>query len=77
MAAPVRNGVELDAVGEPHLVLFVEPTTFFASLGLLEEFFGLSLFPGLNIGVIYQLVLLRAVPWSALMRCSPSPVQRA
>jgi len=30
MAAPVRNGIELDAVGELHVVLLVEP----AALGV-------------------------------------------
>jgi hypothetical protein len=33
MAAPIRNGIELDAVGELHLVLLLEPLPFAVALG--------------------------------------------
>lgn len=58
VAAPVRNSVELDAVGELHLVLVFEPTALLDSLRCPARFLGLGFAPELDVPVIGELVLI-------------------
>lgn len=60
VAAPVRDSVELDAVGELHLVLIVEPAALLGPLGCAARFFRFSvadLTSRLDVRVVDKLVL--------------------
>ena len=73
MTAPVGNSIELDAVGELHLVLFVKPTALLGPLGFASSVVGCSLFLAIEsfccycfcccfiagVGVLKQLEFLR------------------
>jgi hypothetical protein len=58
MAAPVRNSIELDAVGELHLVLFFEPGPFLCALLFLSLPALLAGLTSRDVGVIGKLELL-------------------
>lgn len=74
MAAPVRNGVELDAVGELHLVLGVEPAALLDTLGGCACCFRLGLALRRDLGVVGELVLFVFVLLSS-RSCTPSSVR--
>lgn len=57
VATPVRHSVELDAVGELHLVLVVKPTALLSPLGCSPCFFFLLLVPFRDSSVVGELVL--------------------
>lgn len=57
VAAPVRNSVELDTVGEFHVVLIFEPLSFLLPFLFLELITGECVFPLLDVTVIAELVV--------------------
>lgn len=68
MATPVRHSVELNTVGELHLVLIVKPTALLSPLDCSPCFFFLLLAPIRDLSVVGELVLFVLVLSSS---CTP------
>lgn len=58
MAAPVRNSIELDAVGELHVVLRLQPLSLLRSLVPSSALAVLNVFAHLDLAVVAELVLV-------------------
>ena len=73
MGAPVWDRIELDAVGELHLVLLLEPPALLVPFGRSSGFPILAVAPGLYVGVVLEFVLLlKLLPGPTLCCCTPS-----